>query len=73
MLRVNHIEATCCTDSHHHWKIKQVILLELVDGISVDACTAIVLVIEAVWIYKMAEFVLDQLGLVGEILDVSAD
>ena len=45
MLRVYHIKATCCADSHHHRKIKQVILLELVDGISVDACTTVVLVI----------------------------
>jgi len=73
MLLVHHIKATRCTDSHHHWKIKQVILLKLVDRVSVDACTSIVLVIQSVWIDKVAEFVFDQLGFVRKILDVSTD
>ena len=73
LLFVDHVEAARRADRQHDAQVEQVILLELVDAVRVDASADVVLLVQAVvLVYKVAEFVLDQLCFVAEVLYVAA-
>ena len=73
MLLVHHVKPTCGAYRKDHAQVKQVVLLELVDGVSIEAYTLVLLIQTVVLIDQVAKLVLDQLGLALEVLDVATD
>lgn len=73
LLFIDHVKSPCRAYRQDDSQVEQIILLQLLDAVRVDASPHVLLLIQAIILVdQVAEFVLQQLRLVAEIFDIAA-